>query len=97
MGGTVTDAANTLGMALETGRVRGLGFSKELTTEISLLASHGQTAQMDTIILDNLTAKYSGQAATALDTYAGKQANYAWFKRTRRRPEQFAELAADIS
>ena len=27
-------------------------------------------------------------------TYAGKQANYAWFQRTRRRPEQFAELAA---
>jgi L-ascorbate metabolism protein UlaG (beta-lactamase superfamily) len=27
-------------------------------------------------------------------TYAGKQANYAWFQRTRRRPEEFAELAA---
>ena len=74
MGGTVTDAATTLGNALETGRVRGMGFSTELTKELSLLASHGQIAEMDSIILDELSLKYSGQAATALDTYAGKTA-----------------------
>jgi L-ascorbate metabolism protein UlaG (beta-lactamase superfamily) len=27
--------------------------------------------------------------------YAGKQANYAWFQRTRRRPEEFVQLAAE--
>jgi len=29
--------------------------------------------------------------------YAGKQATYAWFQKTRRRPEQFAALAADLA
>jgi len=29
--------------------------------------------------------------------YAGKQGTYAWFQHTRRRPEQFAELAAELA
>jgi len=29
--------------------------------------------------------------------YNGKQATYAWFQRTRRRPEEFAQLAGDTA
>lgn len=29
--------------------------------------------------------------------YAGKEGTYAWFQRTRRRPEQFASLAAEVA
>jgi len=73
LGETLPQAADTLGNALETGRVRGLGFSREMTNEISLLATQGQTAQMDQLILDQLSEKYAGQYSAALDTYAGKQ------------------------
>ena len=73
LGETLPQAADTLGNALETGRVRGLGFSREMTNEISLLATQGQTAQMDQLILDQLSQKYAGQYSAALDTYAGKQ------------------------
>jgi hypothetical protein len=71
--GGLNGASQAFGMAMETGRTRGMGFSREITNQISLLATHGDTAQMDALILDQLTQKYSGQAATAMDTYAGKQ------------------------
>jgi len=77
---TMAQAADVLGNALETGRVRGLGFSRELTNEISLMATHGDTAQMDALILDQLSQKFGGQYAADLDTYHGMQAevNTAW-------------------
>ena len=73
LGESLPAAAQTFGMAMETGRTRGLGFSRELTNQISLLMTAGQVQQADAIILDQLSQKYSGQAAAAMDTYNGKQ------------------------
>ena len=74
LGETLPAAANTLGMALETGRLRGLGFSREMQNTISTMMTAGDIAGADAIIMDQLNEKFSGQAAAALDTYAGKQA-----------------------
>jgi HPt (histidine-containing phosphotransfer) domain-containing protein len=74
LGVTLPEAANTLGMALETGRLRGLGFSREMQNTISTMMSAGDIAGADAIIMDQLNSKFSGQEAAALDTYAGKQA-----------------------
>jgi hypothetical protein len=72
LGESLPAAAQTFGQAMETGRTRGLGFSRELTNQISLLMTAGNIQQADAIILDQLSQKYSGQAAAALDTYNGK-------------------------
>jgi hypothetical protein len=73
LGISLPEAAQTFGQAMETGRTRGMGFSRELTNQINLLMAAGQIQQADAIILDQLTQKYSGQAAASLGTYAGKQ------------------------
>ncbi|MGA2504193.1 MAG: hypothetical protein ABSG01_08905 [Anaerolineales bacterium] len=74
LGESLPQAADTLGMALETGRLRGLGFSREMQNTISTMMTAGDIAGADAIIMDQLNSKFSGQAAAALDTYAGKQA-----------------------
>jgi hypothetical protein len=74
LGVTLPQAADTLGMALETGRLRGLGFSREMQNQISTMMTHGQMAEADALIMEELNSKFSGQATAALDTYAGKQA-----------------------
>jgi hypothetical protein len=73
LGISLPQAADTLGMALETGRLRGLGFSREMQNQISTMMTHGQMAAADALIMEELNAKFSGQAAAALETYAGKQ------------------------
>jgi hypothetical protein len=73
MGTDLASAAQTLGMALETGRTRGLGFSKELMNTITTMMTAGDVAGADALIMENLNQKFSGQAAAALETYAGKQ------------------------
>ena len=72
LGVDLPSAAQTFGQAMETGRVRGLGFSRELTTEISQLMSAGEVQKADAIILEQLSLKYSGQASASLETYNGK-------------------------
>jgi hypothetical protein len=71
LGTTLPEAANTLGMALETGRLRGLGFSREMQNTISTMMSQGDIAGADVIIMDQLNDKFSGQASAQIDTYAG--------------------------
>jgi hypothetical protein len=73
LGTDLPSAAQKFGMEMETGRVRGEGFSKALTTQITALMTAGKVQEADAIILDNLSKKYSGQAAASLDTYNGKQ------------------------
>ncbi len=71
LGVSMPQAAETLGMALETGRLRGLGFSREMQNTISTMMTAGNIAQADTIIMEQLNQKFSGQAAADLNTYAG--------------------------
>jgi hypothetical protein len=73
MGTDMATAADRYGQAMETGRVRGFGFSKQTTEQISNLMSLGKITEADAIIQDNLNQKYAGQSAAAMDTYAGKQ------------------------
>lgn len=72
LGTDLPSAAQAFGMAMETGRTRGFGFSKEIQSQISALMSAGEVQKADAIILDQLSQKYSGQASAALDTYNGK-------------------------
>ncbi|MGD0750693.1 MAG: hypothetical protein ABSA23_04720, partial [Anaerolineales bacterium] len=72
LGTDLPSAAQRFGQAMETGQTRGMGFSRELTNQISKLMTAGDIQQADAIILDQLSQKYSGQAAVALDTYNGK-------------------------
>ena len=80
LGQTLPEAAQTLGNALETGRLRGLGFSKEMMNMVSTMMTAGDVAGADAIILDTLKQKFSGQASAAMDTYSGSLnvAKTAW-------------------
>jgi hypothetical protein len=70
--GGLEGAAQAYGMALETGRTRGMGFSKAITAQINELFKLGEVEKAGIIITDELTKKYSGQAAAALGTLDGK-------------------------
>jgi len=71
LGQTLPEAAQTFGQAMETGRTRGLGFSTEITKQITALMTAGDVQQADAIILDQLTSKYPA-ASSVLDTYKGE-------------------------
>ena len=73
LGESLPEAATTFGKAMESGLTHGLGFSKQIQAQINDLMKHGEIAQADQLILDQLNSKYGGQYAAAADTYAGKQ------------------------
>jgi hypothetical protein len=71
MGGTLPDAANVLGRALESGTTRNLGFSREMSNTITTMMSAGDIAGADALIMEQFNDKFSGQASADLMTYAG--------------------------